>query len=676
MHGRAYAPLLVLVLAAWILGSCGKNEEPDVDREPEPSTAYNAIPAAWLDPSGCETYVGAHPTHPGEILCCSHPSSGEAPACALGDRPDIPCVIEYTFCDDGTAVKAWSPDPVTGIPGHSVSTSGSWTLDPATGELVIMTTATLLGGAMTMVTTETYPHAFTYDSGNKLDLNSVAAVEIDSAGMGDYHRDATSLTAVSGLWDATLDARMKTDVTVTATGYESTFVQDIVCTPPSGMVCLVTPKSETNVTSGTHELPIDLYVTPTAARMYQTDEAETLLFERRPGPCTGVDCGEHGACVDGACVCTDGYTGDFCDIAGPCVGIDCREHGTCVDGACVCDAGFEGDACEVDINECDPNPCLHESSCVEGAPGTYVCMCVGGFTGDNCQNCPTDADGDGYGDPASALCLYPERDCDDGHATVYPGAPELCDGLDNQCPGDAGHGTVDEGFGACGVMVAIPPGCFEMGDAFAEGWPDELPVHTVCLSAFEMDRHEITNAEYAQCVAAGGCAPPRSFDSYSRQGYYGDPIYANYPVIWMEWDQVLDYCAWAGKRLPTEAEWEYAARGGLEGKRYPWGDTISSGDANYDMHVGDTTEVESYAPNGYGLYDMAGNVWEWVADWFDENYYAVSPTDDPKGPANGQAHVRRGGSWDHSAFGLRTATRCDFCHVDRHGNNLGGRCAR
>ena len=676
MPSRMRVALFALVLGTWVLGACSKTEEPDARHEPEPSTGYNAIPAAWLNPSGCETYVGAHPTHPNEILCCSNPSSGQAPECGPFDRPDIACVIEYTFCDDGSAVKAWSPDPVTGIPGHTVSTSGSWTLDPDTGELVIVTTAAPMGGAMTMVTTETYPDAFTYDSGNKLDLYSVAAVEIDSAGLGHYHRDASSLTEVGGLWGATLDASMRTDVTVTADGYESTFVQDIVCTPPLGMVCLVTPKSESKVTSGTHERPINLYVTPAGAKMYQTDEAKTLLFERRAGPCTGVDCGEHGTCVDGACVCTDGYTGDFCDVPGPCTGVDCGEHGTCVDGACVCDAGFEGDTCEVDVNECDPNPCLHGGACAEGAPGTYTCTCVGGYTGENCQNCPSDADGDGYGDPASASCVHPERDCDDGHATVYPGAPELCDGLDNQCPGDPGYGAVDEGFSACGAMVPIPPGCFEMGDAFAEGWPDERPVHTVCLSAFEMDRHEITNGEYAECVAAGACTAPRSSASYSRQSYYGDPAYANYPVIWMEWDQVLAYCTWAGKRLPTEAEWEYAARGGLEGKRYPWGDTISSGDANYDMNVGDTTEVESYPPNGYGLHDMAGNVWEWVADWFDENYYAASPTDNPTGPASGQARVRRGGSWDHSAFGLRVATRCDFCHADRHGNNLGGRCAR
>jgi len=252
----------------------------------------------------------------------------------------------------------------------------------------------------------------------------------------------------------------------------------------------------------------------------------------------------------------------------------------------------------------------------------------------------------------------------------------LCDGLDNQCAGDAGYGSIDEGYTVCADMVSIPSGCFSMGDSFAEGWPDELPVHDVCLSAFEMDIHEVTNAEYAECVKDGGCTAPSSSGSYSRETYYGDPAFNDFPVIWMEWRQVDEYCSWAGKRLPTEAEWEYAARGGLEGKRYPWGNWIGSRVANYDFHVGDTSRVESYAPNGYGLYDMAGNVWEWVADWFDENYYSVSPMNDPTGPASGAAHVRRGGSWDHAGFGLRMGNRCDFCHADRHGNNLGGRCAR
>jgi len=585
-------------------------------------------------------------------------------------------VIEFEFCDDGTAMKAYSPDPLTGYPGHTISTSGSWTVDSHTGELEIITTSSAMGGALITVMTETYPSAFTYDHGTKLDLYSSAAVTINEAGMGDYHRDAFSITDISGLWAATLEADMNTDVTVTATGYDSTLVQDIVCSPAGGMVCLVVPEPDVSITNGSHTQPIDLFITPADGKMFQTEEAKSLVFERQPDLCDGIECGEHGFCAHSVCVCTDGYTGEFCDVPGPCVGIDCGANATCVEGFCECDPGYEGDNCDVDSNECEPSPCLNGGSCAEGVPGTYECTCTDGFTGENCENCPTDADGDGYGDPAAVLCTHPEWDCDDNHATVYPGAPELCDGLDNQCAGDAGYGSIDEGYTVCADMVSIPSGCFSMGDSFAEGWPDELPIHDVCLSAFEMDIHEVTNAEYAECVKDGGCTAPSSSGSYSRETYYGDPAFNDFPVIWMEWRQVDEYCSWAGKRLPTEAEWEYAARGGLEGKRYPWGNWIGSRVANYDFHVGDTSRVESYAPNGYGLYDMAGNVWEWVADWFDENYYSVSPMNDPTGPASGAAHVRRGGSWDHAGFGLRMGNRCDFCHADRHGNNLGGRCAR
>jgi len=644
--------------------------------EPPACVPYTPIEAGRLDPTGCETYIGAHPIYPGELLCCSAPSSGEAPVCAPGDTPDIPCVIEFEFCEGGTASKAYSPDPVTGMPGHTVSISGTWSMNTHTGTLEVVTTSTALGGAMTMVSTETFPNAFTYDGGNMLDLNSAAATTINAGGIGYYHRQVTNSSAVSGLWEALLVVDMIDDVTVTAAGWESTYVQDVTCEPAGSMVCLAVPEPDVIVTNGTHTLPIDLYVTPAGAKMFQTDASRTLLFERLPDPlCDGIDCGEHGYCEEGVCVCRDGYIGEFCETPGPCTGVDCGENGTCVDGICECDAGYEGDHCEINIDECDPNPCLNGGTCTDGV-NSYTCACIDGFTGEDCQNCPTDADGDGYGDPATALCLSPASDCDDGHATVYPGAPELCDGIDNQCPGDPGHGSVDEIYGACGSMVPIPSGCFDMGDAFAEGWPDELPVHNVCLSAFEMDIHEITNAEYAECVTAGGCTEPSSSTSYSRATYYGDPAYDNFPVIWMEWHQVDEYCAWAGKRLAAEAEWEYAARGGLAGKRYPWGDTISSTDANYDFSIGDTSEVESYAANAYGLYDMGGNVWEWVADWFNENYYSSSPANDPPGPESGAVHVRRGGSFDHAAFGIRASTRCDFCHADRHGNNLGGRCAR
>ncbi len=331
-----------------------------------------------------------------------------------------------------------------------------------------------------------------------------------------------------------------------------------------------------------------------------------------------------------------------CDGTPPplsCVDIGCGEHGTCVDG---------------------------------------ICECTDGFTGDFCINCPTDFDGDGYGNPASLDCRHPELDCDDGNRYVYPSAFEFCnDGIDNQCPGDAGYGFVDE---ACEAQITM--GCFDMGDAFAEGDDDELPVHNVCISAFEMDKHEVTTAEYAACVADGGCTVPSQTDSNLRNFYYDYSDYDNFPVIYVNWHQTVDYCMWAGKRLPTEAEWEYAARGGLADKRYPWGDLISGPDANYidsgDAWDNDTCPVGSYAPNGYGLYDMAGNVWEWIADWYDEAYYSVSPTNDPIGPMNGTRRVVRGGGWSNDTYLLRVANRnlSVLLRPVFDSRRIGFRCAR
>ncbi len=241
-------------------------------------------------------------------------------------------------------------------------------------------------------------------------------------------------------------------------------------------------------------------------------------------------------------------------------------------------------------------------------------------------------------------------------------------------------------------MAQIPAGCFEMGDAFAEGFGWELPVHDVCITAFEMDVHEITNAEYAACVDDSGCTAPASTDSWTRSPYYGDGAYDDFPVIYVDWYRVDEYCAWAGKRLPTEAEWEYAARGGLAGNRYPWGDSIDCGMANYargsstsdcwdyDGLDNDTHPVESYSPNGYGLYDMAGNVNEWTADWFAADYYDVSPTNDPQGPPAGEygGRVLRDGSWpfDTSALGVAVRGPQDPGLPDPGGVYVGGRCAR
>ena len=220
-------------------------------------------------------------------------------------------------------------------------------------------------------------------------------------------------------------------------------------------------------------------------------------------------------------------------------------------------------------------------------------------------------------------------------------------------------------------MVRIPAGSFEMGSN--DGGDDEKPVHTVQISSFYMDKYEVTNGEYKKCVDAGSCRAPSASKSYTRSSYYGDSTYDNYPVINVSWDDAKKYCQWKGKRLPTEAEWEYAARGGLSGARYPNGDNISQSEANYSGS--DTVKVGSYSPNGYGLYDMAGNVWEWTNDWYEDNYYKSSPPRDPQGPSNGEYRVVRGGSWGSNTITIRVSFRGRFSAA-LWNDDYGFRCAR
>lgn len=244
--------------------------------------------------------------------------------------------------------------------------------------------------------------------------------------------------------------------------------------------------------------------------------------------------------------------------------------------------------------------------------------------------------------------------------------------------------------------IFIPAGSFRMGcdssnpaeNMCTEYYSQahEQPLHTVMLSAYYIDKHEVTNARYVACVAAGGCAPPQSNSSRTRADYYGNPVYANYPVINVDWFQARDFCAWAGKRLPTEAEWEKAARGSSDTRRYPWGNQDPTCDlANWwgiDVGcVGDTAAVGSY-PTGaspYGVLDMAGNVCEWTADWYQEEYYSVSPVSNPQGPATGVYRVLRGGSWDYhygNDLSLRAAYRLRNSPDYWSFGGYGFRCAR
>ena len=221
------------------------------------------------------------------------------------------------------------------------------------------------------------------------------------------------------------------------------------------------------------------------------------------------------------------------------------------------------------------------------------------------------------------------------------------------------------------TMVYVPGGTFAMGSGDAGS--DAAPVHEVTLAAFWLDRTEVTNGQYGRCVDAGVCEPGAYADEPDLSG-------DTYPVVGVSWADAVAYCTWAGGRLPTEAEWEYAAAG-TTAPIYPWGDQAPKGRANcYDIDCDDG--FESSAPVGsfqegaswVGALDMAGNVYEWVHDWYGESYYARSPSRDPAGPPEGELRVLRGGSRYDDASYLRVAVRYPSDPALRH-DFYGFRCA-
>jgi formylglycine-generating enzyme required for sulfatase activity len=223
-----------------------------------------------------------------------------------------------------------------------------------------------------------------------------------------------------------------------------------------------------------------------------------------------------------------------------------------------------------------------------------------------------------------------------------------------------------------GAMAAVPAGEFMMGSA--KGDSDEQPEHKVYVDAFSMDVYEVTVGQYAAFLQAKGIDPPSDWKTMNQ------PAHQKRPVANVDSTDASAYCKWAGKRLPTEAEWEKAARG-TDGRLYPWGNDAPTplhanfGKPEWNNH-GVLAPVGTFeaGKSPYGIYDMAGNVWEWVSDWYDYNYYKTSPSKNPTGPSMGGTKVIRGGSWYSNPRAIRSANRSLITPTDQGLN--GFRCAK
>lgn len=222
--------------------------------------------------------------------------------------------------------------------------------------------------------------------------------------------------------------------------------------------------------------------------------------------------------------------------------------------------------------------------------------------------------------------------------------------------------SVNQRFSSVDGMpqVYIPAGTFRMGGLDVRRAANEIPEHDVTLAAFWMDQLEVTNAMYGLCVSAGECTVPQNFKSQRRPTYFDNPEFKDYPVIYVTWGQARTYCAWAGRRLPTEAEWERAGRGD-DFRTFPWGEDKADGRlANFNMLAGDTSRVGSFPAGAspYGVLDMAGNVAEWVNDYYSQNY-ANAVILNPTGPETSASlhRVVRGGSLGDAEINIRVSKR-------------------
>ena len=270
-----------------------------------------------------------------------------------------------------------------------------------------------------------------------------------------------------------------------------------------------------------------------------------------------------------------------------------------------------------------------------------------------------------------------------------------------ECSADSSKLVKSKTAAAPADMIYVPGGEFVMGSPPGVGHPDENPARRVCVGGYYIDRYEVTNARFKEFVEATGYVTEAESDPDAASGRtwrtpYGPESSADdapdNPVACVSWNDANAYAKWAGKRLPTEAEWEKAARG-TDGRLYPWGNEFSPGAVNMNIADVNSTQLwrntsvddgfKTAAPVGsfpggrsaYGVEDMAGNVWEWCLDWWDNEYYMSGSAKDPAGPETGEAKVIRGGSWFYDAFGAR-ATHRSYLRPEGNGSATGFRCVK
>ena len=228
-------------------------------------------------------------------------------------------------------------------------------------------------------------------------------------------------------------------------------------------------------------------------------------------------------------------------------------------------------------------------------------------------------------------------------------------------------------------MVYVSSGYSMMGAEYGDltASMNAKPNHLVWLDAFYIDTHEVTNEDYAVCVAAGACREPESADSKTREGYFSNKTFAKFPVVNVTWQDAADYCEFVEKRLPTEAEWERAARGIADDRRFPWGNgSPNMNRMNTSLIPGDTEMVNIYTggTSPYGAADMLGNVSEWTSDWYNAEWYRMGQRDNPTGPASGTEKVIRGGSFETPINELHAASR-EGMDPESYSYAVGFRCA-